>query len=581
MRKKSRNTKNSFILILVISILFPFFFNTPESRAEKNGYSNVLVIYTSSDGEIDEHQRIFDMLISHFTTDVKFISSNEVEKKDLSGVTHLFYYGQFPDRLPSTFHTLLNDYTGSILAIGHNTKQLGTHFDFIDQKNEFEINQMAFTDKKEKRLNTSYGKAINIEVDKGTEILVEGTRADDSASYPILVKNQNHYYYAVDRMAIRETIFLGEALHQMFGKKHMDASRPGYIRIEDVHPMVNPEPLKEIAGILKEKNIPYMIAVIPVYTNPETGEEHFFSDSPELLKVLKQMQEDGGSVILHGYTHQHKLNETGEGFEFWDVEKNTPIYAPASKEFVLKHERDFETREKYEEYMKELENFENEYIHKKVKRGIQELVNYGLYPLAFEAPHYTMSQNGYKVLSESFSTYVGQLQLSDSDWKIMDSTPYITSPSFLKGMQLLPETMGFVEEGNPNALQEIQQKSEMIQITDNGVAGAFYHPYLGADGLKDVLKVMEKIPNLSWIDLKEMDVWVKTENVDIYTKNGEVITDVKQGALLLSSIDFPLYHLKEFIDMVIWGIAILGGLAVISFIMFTVHLHSRKAKMEG
>ena len=85
--------------------------------------------------------------------------------------------------------------------------------------------------------------------------------------------------------------------------------------------------------------------------------------------------------------------------------------------------------------MKGLEEFEKEYTESKITSGMQELVKFGLYPLAFEAPHYTMSQNGYQILSEHFSTYVGQVQLSDMDWEIMDSTLYATFPSFFNGTE--------------------------------------------------------------------------------------------------------------------------------------------------
>ena len=79
----------------------------------------------------------------------------------------------------------------------------------------------------------------------------------------------------------------------MFFRSDHSATHPGYIRLEDVHPLVDPEPVREIAKILKEKNIPYMVAVIPIYTDPESGEKHTFADSPELLKTLKEMQKDG------------------------------------------------------------------------------------------------------------------------------------------------------------------------------------------------------------------------------------------------------------------------------------------------
>ena len=87
-----------------------------------------------------------------------------------------------------------------------------------------------------------------------------------------------------------------------------------------------------------------MVAVIPIYTDPESGETHTFADSPELLKTLKEMQRDGGSIVLHGYTHQFRSSETGEGFEFWDVENNTPIYSPADEPFILQKEENFASK---------------------------------------------------------------------------------------------------------------------------------------------------------------------------------------------------------------------------------------------
>src|SRR5690625_3402171 len=288
-----------------------------------------------------------------------------------------------------------------------------------------------------------------------------------------------------------------------------------------------------------------MVAVIPIYTNESTGERTTFADSPELIKVLKQIQRDGGSIVLHGFTHQFRSSETGEGFEFWDVENNTPIYAPEDADFTLKTEQDFSSQAKYEEYIDELKAYEKEYTVTKINKGIDELAKYGLYPLAFEAPHYTMSQHGYEIVSDYFSTYVGQLQLSDVDWEIMDSTPYITSPTFLHGMQLLPETMSYVRPTDPNSIEKMIARAHTYQLTDDGVLGAFYHPYLGVDRFIDLIEEMEKLPALSWIDLKERDLWVKTDNTHIFTENGDVIAQVDRGKLMFSSKDFPLYHLNR------------------------------------
>src|SRR5690606_30358976 len=145
-------------------------------------------------------------------------------------------------------------------------------------------------------------------------------------------------------------------------------------------------------------------------------------------------------------------------------ENNSPIYAPEDVELELKREQDFSLKNKYEEYIKELQLYEKEYTVTKINKGIDELAKYGLYPLAFEAPHYTMSQYGYQLLSEYFSTYVGQIQLSDKNWEIMDTVPYITSPSFLNGMQLLPETMGYVQPDDSKSIEKMIDNTKRIGL---------------------------------------------------------------------------------------------------------------------
>lgn len=580
MEKSHRVVRFGPISLLVFISVFSFFVHAPHGSARSKEEASVLVIYTSKDGGIDEYQRSLDMLISHFTKDVTFVSSEDVKKDDLRNVTHLFYYGQVATELPARFTTLFDDYDGTFVAIGYNVDMLGDQFSFVTPLHEREINELYITNKKGERLDVRRENIIEIKVTEDTEILIEGKKTGDRTSYPVFVKNDQRYYYAVDHLASQKSVLFAELLHDVFNVHH-EAKHPAYIRLEDIHPFVDYENVRQIAEILKEKNIPYMVAVIPVYTNPETGKKHYFSDSPKLLNVLKQMQKDGASIVLHGYTHQFRDSETGEGFEFWDVERNTPIYAPPNQPFTLLEENDFKSKEEYENYIATLKSIETDYVKTKVTRGIQELVNYGLYPLAFEAPHYTMSQNGYTVISEHFSTYVGQIQLSDEDWKIMDSSPYITSPSFLNGMQLLPETMGYVNPEDPHAIENVIKNAESYQLTSDGILSAFYHPYLGVEKFVELISEMEKLPNISWIDLKATDLWVKADHIEIYTENGEIKTKIDHVGLLRSSIDFPLFHFKKFIDTIVWGIALISGITVFVFVMITIFIQTKKAKMEG
>ena len=548
-------------------------FASAEERAK------VLVICTTKEDELGENERALDMLISHFATDITFMNSNEVTEKDVKDVTHLFYYGLTPVELPKTFETLFDDYKGAFIAIGYNSEQLGDHFSFIDPKHERGIDQLSLTNNPEQFLEDVPQEIIDLRLNEDVDILIEGKKKDAQVSYPVMVQKNDHYYYGIDTIWADEVILFGEVLHDVFEVAH-DDKHPAYIRLEDVHPLVDPKNVEEIAEVLKEKDIPYMIAVIPVYTDPNTGEEFHFSDSPKLLKLLKQMQKDGASILLHGYTHQFRSSETGEGFEFWDVESNTPIYAPADEPITLKEESEFASNAAYQAYLNELKAFEKQYIEEKLTKGIQELVNYGLYPLAFEAPHYTMSQNGYEVVSEYFSMYVGQTQLSDDNWEVMDSTPYITSPTFLHGMELLPETIGYVNPEDPQSIAKMMDNAERMNKTKDSVIAGFYHPYLGVEGFEQLLHQMERQPNIEWINLKEKDVWVKADKVDIYTENGVINVDVNRSKMAFSSWDFLSYHFFKWSTAFAWGLSVVGTVAVLAFIIFTYANYHRRKTVE-
>ncbi|QQK81435.1 DUF2334 domain-containing protein [Salicibibacter cibi] len=201
---------------------------------------------------------------------------------------------------------------------------------------------------------------------------------------------------------------------------------------------------------------------------------------------------------------------------------------------------------------------------------MQELANYGLYPLAFEPPHYTMSQHGLEVTSEFFSTYVGQVQLSDETWEIMNTTPYASQPSFLNGMFLLPETIGYVQPENDDPVGDMVDKAELHQITSGGMIGGFYHPYLGVEGLIEVIDAIEEIPNIEWMDLKELDNTVDVEHVSITSGDGEIDANIDQMSLMTTSIAYPAYHVKNFAENVtkimIWA----GVLSVVLLMSFTV-----------
>src|SRR5699024_8289347 len=278
-------------------------------------------------------------------------------------------------------------------------EQLGEKYSFLQVREEKTITKIDYLGNKEKARTINPSIVFETTLDEEAEVLVQGD--GEEGILPLIMRNDENYYLAADSFDRPYSAYFSQALNTFFDIETMD-KMPAYIRLEDVHPLSDPKRLMAAAEELARRDIPYMIAVIPVYTDPDSGRRYHFEDQREVLKVLKYMQDNGGSVVLHGYTHQFRGAETGEGFEFWDVENQMPIYHGPEEEVVQLSVDDFESQEKYEAHQSANEEYERRYIENRLTRGVQELANYGLYPLAFEAPHYTMSQNGYQVASNIF-----------------------------------------------------------------------------------------------------------------------------------------------------------------------------------
>ncbi|MEK5444751.1 polysaccharide deacetylase family protein [Fredinandcohnia sp. FSL W7-1320] len=519
------NWKIIMSIALIIGLVY-----APTSKAAAKD-PKVLVIFSSQTNQVDEHQRLLDMLISHFTEDISFKNSSEVGAGDMKGVTHLFYYGQTQEQLPPKVIDIMATFNGTIMSIGLNIEQQQAIFPFIKASKTKMYTEELYLPEENKTIKVDPTTIIQIESTAKT--LIEAKQSNQS--YPLLVNKENKYYYATNNLFPPISNFLAEALHEVFNMEHR-APTQVYLRLEDVNPASDSNQLMEIAKILKRRDIPYMVSVTPVYLDRETDEEYHIKDAPDVRAALKYMKDNGGSIILHGYTDQYENTKTGDGFEFWDATRNSPI----------------------------VQN-EQQYIDNRIQQGLQDLVEYELYPLAFEAPHYAMSQAGYETLSEHFSTIIGQVQLTDKDWRIMTESPYITKPTYLHGMKLLPETIRYVRYEEPQSIQEMKSRIHDFTTVRDGVIGGFYHPFLGARGLIEILEEFEKIPGVQWIDLKKLKNTVKADGIWIESNNGKVDGDFDRDSFPDETV-IPLsltelFHL--FRDNTLW---VLMGAAITLFV---------------
>lgn len=509
--------KNNNIYQLSIFLCISFFILCTLPRtvfAQDN--SNITAIYSLKDKDTEDQIKTLDVILGEFTSDVQFIQDTDLTESSLKNSNKLIYFGIDKVSLSDKVKKIVNDFQGGTYAIGHNVEQL-SRFSWVNFKGESLVDTVLFNDENvtlpEQRI------IYNSEPKDAEVICTAHLEEKPKETVPLIEKKDNDFYFSTEVLANSFDWFLADSMSEFLGIKLKQSMK--YLRLEDVHPRVDPKTLQEQAEYLKEKNIPYMVAVIPIYTDGNGNTIHL-SDSPELVKTLQYMQDNGASIVLHGYRHQYRSSETGEGFEFWDVENDRPILQPSDEKAKLRS--DFKTDEQYQEFYNNGLDYEKKYTEDAIENGIEELVANGLYPLGFEAPHYTISQEGYKILSKHFSSYIGQLQLSDETWESQYQPMYASTPSFLNGMTVYPETLGFVEDGDKEAIETIKDEIKNYDPFKQIYLSAFYHPYLGVDQLKQVVPLLEST-DTQWFDLKQESNKVTADDIKITSNNGEITVD--------------------------------------------------------
>lgn len=565
------------VISLVISLWLMTYGNTVFATMDLESLQDddlhVLLIYSTNGNKNSPQVKVLDLLLHHFTQNVTIVADTEVTQADFQKATHLFYYGEQKKILPDYVTKGVNQFPGTVVIISENKEQF-TEFTHLTTDEVVYIDQIGRNGEADSSYLPISSPIANIAAIKDWEELLSGYNGKEK--HPLLVKKDNRYYFASTDLQDISGYYFADILHDIIPNSHAN-EHVAYLRLEDIHPMTDPKKLLEVGEYLNERNIPYMLVVIPVYITPETGERVYYSDSPEVVEVLQYLQSTGGTIVAHGYTHQYRDSETGEGFEFWDVENGQFITEMTPNVAIepIRKEADFANATDYTAYLDELKAKEQMYIEERMEQSIHELVSYELYPLAFEAPHYTMSQQGYEITSRYFSSVLGQLQLSDEIWEIMSAPPYISSAQFLHGMTVYPETIGYVDLSLEQPFKATEQQLEKVLIVRDSIISGFYHPYLGVEYLPEFLSYFEQVPNLRWINLKETKQSVATHKVQVSSKHSGDIS-VENELTWFENMQRKMH--VTFVEKVLWGITIIVFAFIVLFFILTLRLRIRMKK---
>lgn len=355
---------------------------------------------------------------------------------------------------------------------------------------------------------------------------VEAWLESPGGNEPYVIRSGNFWAFA-DIPMIQATedsayLVLADLLHDALNQPH-PAEHRAMVRIEDVHPNIDTVYFNQLVNYLYNNEIPFAVALIPVYKNPDTGEEIHLADRPDFVKAIREAERKGGVVVLHGYTHQ-LYGLTGVDHEFWD----NRVGAFPEGESV-------------------------ESIRTKIENGLQEVHQAGIYPVIWETPHYNASDLVHKVVAEYFQVA----------WERRDAPffPYVvTYPD--TGQTMLPETLGYIR-GEEHTAADLLTIAEEQQVVRDGYASFFFHLHIGEEQMQEMVNGLRDL-GYSFVPPTEAAGLPYTAppppsflSKFSYTVSEHLGTFVPQGLKQLSSATV-LTLLAIFIILYYWGIFLLS-----------------------
>ncbi|TML22284.1 MAG: DUF2334 domain-containing protein [Actinobacteria bacterium] len=318
---------------------------------------------------------------------------------------------------------------------------------------------------------------------------------DDGTTLPWGVKAGNFTYlgeipYAYMTMDDRYVAF-ADVLMSALAPTTVERHR-ALVRIEDVGPDADPTQLRATTNYLYGKGIPFTVAVYPRYRDPNgtysngVAEDYPLAQRPQVVTELKYMQSHGGTLLMHGYTHQYSNvanpynGVSADDFEFYrahiDAANNVVYDGPVAED-------------------------SQSWAQGRIDASFAAFTAAGLAkPTIFEFPHYAGSDPDNRAVAATFQVrYDRGLYPSgalrggtlDNTRIIGQFFPYPVRDIY--GVLVVPENLGNIEllpfnNHPPRLPADIIASAQRNTVVRDGVASFFFHPYLDVSYLQTTVE---------------------------------------------------------------------------------------------
>jgi uncharacterized protein YdaL len=425
-------------------------------------------------------------LLGHFDLQKNIVAADEYKSGECNRYDYLFFVGFTNDCVPpAQFLDDAYSFRGTLVWIGNGIIAMNARHNLSD-KYGFVPQVLDSTTGFETVVTTNRGfrftkgdhylTIISITQRNKVDILANAV-APNHVTSPYAIHSGNLYLFGDSPFSYMgptdRYLFFAEKLHDILHQEHNEF-HAALIRIEDVHPLEDPNSIRKISDLLYSEGVPFLIAVVPFYVDPSDNERVALSDKPDMVDALRYAEAHGATIVMHGDTHQYH-GVTASDFEFWDEAGNRPI-------------RDDNPA----------------YVQQKLESGIEELMRNGVYPLAWETPHYGASDIDYAAIARVFSTAVEQrIVMNNLDYS--QFFPYVINRD-MYGEKIIPENLGYVPLGSSKeeeqAVQDILTAAKENLYVRDGYATAFIHPFMPLDLLKEIVDGIRDL-GYTYVDLRD------------------------------------------------------------------------------
>ncbi len=428
--------------------------------------NGVLIVYDDdvnfqSKGYI--HALFVENLLGHFKLDGDIISLRDYVPGQLAQYRAAFFIGVKENaQIPAAFlddvraykrpFCWLGEHIGDLVNNPAGRRQYG--FTFLEYSKREGATRITYKDttliKVEPDLNI-------VQVNDKRAVEVVATAMTNRGVEPYAIHHGQFWYLADSPFAYPEEsghyLAFCDLLHDILGIQH-EASQRALVRVEDVSIDDDPADLRHVADLLSSRHIPFQIAIIPIFRNPTRNLEVRLSDRRSTVDALHYMIAHGGTPIMHGVTHQYR-GQSGDDYEFWDDTSDRPIIGD-STEFAMR----------------------------RLQLGLAECFSVGIYPVAFETPHYAASETDYRAMMRVFSLFY-ERTMSTPSLSSQQYFPYDVTDRW--GRQLIPEDLGYIPEEAPDP-KVIVERARALRVVRDGVASFYFHPFLNPKLLDQALQ---------------------------------------------------------------------------------------------